>query len=302
MRHALAAALILLFVTAPALAEKDCHLHRVAALAMVPSDYRVLVPASIDGKPLTMMIDTGSFVTTLTEDKAKELGLPVIREPDSQVAYFGGVAIRNFTRVTGFQLGNLKAGHLDYPLMPAGFLPEGENGILGMDFLANFDLDLDFAGGKVNLFRPHECEETVGYWTDQAPSVIDFRRSEDLKIPVTVVLDGKKLDAIVDTGSSISVLSLETAQYLFRIDDQDKRLTDAPRVNNNPGNKQFPFKEMRLGDVVVQNPKIILVPDQKAQMGPVRPDLIIGMTVLRQLHVYLSYRERKLYVTAASAH
>jgi hypothetical protein len=29
------------------------------------------------------------------------------------------------------------------------------------------------------------------------------------------------------------------------------------------------------------------------------PDLILGMNVLSQMHVYIAYRERKLYITAA---
>ena len=30
------------------------------------------------------------------------------------------------------------------------------------------------------------------------------------------------------------------------------------------------------------------------------PDVILGMNVLSQMHVYIAYKERKLYITAAS--
>jgi hypothetical protein len=54
--------------------------------------------------------------------------------------------------------------------------------------------------------------------------------------------------------------------------------------------------------VVVNNPQITLVPDRDARMGPDPPDMIIGITILRQLHLYIAYREKYMYVSAATQH
>ena len=59
---------------------------------------------------------------------------------------------------------------------------------------------------------------------------------------------------------------------------------------------------MSFGGVEVSNPDITLIPDRKAQLGPQAPDLILGIGILRQLHLYIAYREKKLYLTAASVH
>jgi len=56
-----------------------------------------------------------------------------------------------------------------------------------------------------------------------------------------------------------------------------------------------------LGGVSVENPDLLLYP-RGAMALPGDPELILGMGILRQLHMYIAYKERKLYVTAASAH
>jgi hypothetical protein len=49
----------------------------------------------------------------------------------------------------------------------------------------------------------------------------------------------------------------------------------------------------------------MLVPDKvsgTARFGHSDPTIILGMGILRQLHLYIAYREKNLYVTPASAH
>jgi hypothetical protein len=51
----------------------------------------------------------------------------------------------------------------------------------------------------------------------------------------------------------------------------------------------------------VKNPAFVLMPQSVAKVRGL-PDMIIGIGILRQLHLYIAYRERKLYATPASAH
>jgi hypothetical protein len=44
------------------------------------------------------------------------------------------------------------------------------------------------------------------------------------------------------------------------------------------------------------------VSDSVSHLFDSETKLILGMGILRQLHIYIAYREKKLYVTAASAH
>jgi len=52
--------------------------------------------------------------------------------------------------------------------------------------------------------------------------------------------------------------------------------------------------------VGVENPEIAIMPDNDPQ-GEKTP-VTLGMTTLRHLHFFISYKERMLYATAADAH
>jgi predicted aspartyl protease len=307
MRKLACGVLILAFLSMPALAEEKCQLVRLAELPTGPQIYRVTVPAAIGDHPLTMMVDTGAYSTMLTEEKAKDLGLQVEVEPDSPLWVYGGSGLKHFVSFSGFTLGAMKAGRLQYPLIPGHGLGTGIDGVLGADFLGNFDVDFDFANAKLNLFSRDHCEGKVVYWT-RDPSVfvrIPFTRNDASDIVIHVMLDGHDVKAVLDTGSPFSTLSYETAQDAFGFKDDSPLLVSVPGPNGTKNARRYPFKELSFGDMVridVGNPNIVLVPDSEAKMGPNAPDMIMGLSILRQLHLYIAYHEKNLYVSGASAH
>lgn len=126
-----------------------------------------------------------------------------------------------------------------------------------------------------------------------------------INFPVT--LDGKDVRATLDTGASRSVLGLEAAEDTFSFDEKNASLKVLGTTRSGHSYK-FPFNTLLfgeagavLGSVTVINPDLILVSRSDSRL-PGSPDLILGMGVLRQLHLYIDYKEKKLYVTAASAH
>lgn len=288
----------------PSHAEEDCRLKRAALLDMIPSDAGVVVPASIGDHPVKMVVDTGGYMTMFTEAKAKELGLQIGVEPSSGLMMYGGLQIKRQIKVGDFTLGRMKAPPLIFPLLPDGFLPPDVDGLLAPDLIANFDVDFDFANGKLSLFSPHPCDGKAGWWAtpDQVTQIPITREEDRVHISMHVMLDGEDVKALIDTGASHSVMSWETARRLFDIKDDDPRLSKAPQINKATNTKRFPFKKMSFGNVEVFNPDIILVPDREAQMGSSGPKLILGLSVLHQLHLLIAYREKNLYLTAASTH
>ncbi len=142
-------------------------------------------------------------------------------------------------------------------------------------------------------------------------------------IVVQVDLDGTSLDAIVDTGAYASLLDEVTASRFFGFDPDSP---DTIHIKNAPADALVHyarrFKKLTIGDVVVSNPTIGILPD-KAEKSFNRDaenavdnasgdllygyhlngeSLMIGMDILRQLHIYIAYGERKIYVTPADAH
>jgi len=60
----------------------------------------------------------------------------------------------------------------------------------------------------------------------------------------------------------------------------------------------YPFKSIDFQGVAVINPHILVLGRQDFPLT----NLILGIDVLRNLHMYISYKERKIYLTPATAH
>jgi len=304
MRQTLLVFLFAALALAPARADEDCPLTRMVSLDMLPSSAdAVVVENFIGDHPIHMIVDTGAYLTSLTETKATELGLEIQTSSTTYLTGFGGLRLDRFVTISDYRIGHLRAGRMDYTLLPPGFLPPGIGGLLGADFLGNYDVDFDFARGKFNLFSPHHCYGKVGYWTAEPPHAISLSESSNgVHIYAYVQLDGKEARVMIDTGATHTVMSLETAQSRYDIADDDPRLVSVPGPNGTSGAKRFPFRQMSFGDVRVDNPDIILVPDSVAHHSSSDTAMILGLSVLKHLHLYIAYGEHKLYVTDASAH
>ena len=65
----------------------------------------------------------------------------------------------------------------------------------------------------------------------------------------------------------------------------------------------FPFKSLSFEGIAVLNPQITMIP-KKAFLQSRNHDatIVLGMSVLRQLHLYVDYPGQTLYLTGAEAH
>jgi len=160
----------------------------------------------------------------------------------------------------------------------------------------------------------------VVYWPASRVAVVPVAISGG-HIVFPVKLDGQRLNALLDTGASISMLNLDIATRQFRLTPSAAN-TPAAGSLFNPQKAQIythTFKSLSLEGVTVANPKLRLLPDLvrlKLRSSPVPweggtriassspnaglSDLILGMDILRHLHLYIAYKERRLYLTAAS--
>jgi predicted aspartyl protease len=292
----------LLALASPAFADDACHLVRMAAFdTNIDAAGGVYVPITISGQSVNLLIDTGGIFTMLTEQSVQRLGLSKHNTFGSGEEMFGGRKIEFYVDTNDVNLGGLKADHMPMQVIPDGFLSGEIGGTLAPNILRHYDVDFDFADAKFNLFAQDHCPGKVVYWTARPPAVIDIGIDRDGHIDLPVEIDGKQVRAALDTGSSRSLMSLELAKSLFDIDGKDPKLTP---VKGNAGAPAFhyPFATLSMHDVTVHNPDIVLVSDAVSHLPDDAPKLILGMGILRQLHLYIAYKERKVYVSSASAH
>jgi hypothetical protein len=218
-----------------------------------------------------------------------------------RIMMFGGRRIDHMVTAHDIVFGGLKAHTMPFLVMPDAGLTGDIQGILGPDILRAYDDDFDFANMKFGLFVPSRCEGGLVYWTTDGYSEIPFRIDDTGHIEFAVTLDGQEITVLLDTGAASSVIDLETAERLFGFEENDPRLTKVERTAKGYTYK-FPFKTLTFGGVTVQNPNLILVSNDDSHMHVARPRGLIGIGILRQLHMYVSYHQRKLFVTPASAH
>jgi len=290
----------MLLLASPAVADDSCHLVRMAAFDItINSAGGVSVSSTISGQSVNLLVDTGAIFSMLTEQSVQQLGLKKLRAFSSGEAMFGGKKIDYYVETNDVNLGGLRADHMPMQVLPEGIVPNDIGGILAPNIMQHYDVDFDFANAKFNLFSPDHCEGQVVYWTATPAAVITIGVDKEGHIVVPVVVDGQEIKATIDTGASRSVLSLELAKQLFAIAGTDPKLT---QTKGRWHAQHYPFATLTLQGITVQNPDLELVSDAESHVPDQSPKLILGMGILRQLHLYIAYKEKKLYVTAASAH
>lgn len=305
---------------APARAEECSALKLLTSLdlkAVAPG--RPGVAVEIAGTPGVFLLDTGGAASTLNRSVVDRLQLPAHPAPRFDIKGVNGIRMNRTVRVASLDIG---AVHRDNPLLyvssdagnPPPDTPGHFDGSIGPDIFQLYDADFDFAHGKFNLFSQDHCPGQVVYW--QAPSVVTIPFDTDVSghVVFDVMLDGRKISAMLDTGAVSTNLNLATAERDFRVDVGDPDVERAGQITGNYTVDIYRrnFRTLSIGGLTIANPSVVLIPDMitsirpPGRLGtlfrprPALPPLVIGMPVLRLLHVYIAYGERRMYITAAN--
>jgi predicted aspartyl protease len=200
----------------PAPPPQACALNEVASLdlAMDPGG-AVEVPVTIDNHPVRFTIDTGALLSVVSDSIADELQLDRKSMP-LELTLVGGVKTHELATTHSFTIGRITARDFGLAVMPASALVDfSSDGLLGPDVLSNYDVDFDFAHAKFNMFSPDHCPGKVVYWTKSGSYArIPFTLLDHLHIAAPVVIDGKTITALIDTGAERSMMSVAAAQAL----------------------------------------------------------------------------------------
>lgn len=297
-------AVCLLLSAVSARADEDCRQQIAASLPLeIDLTGRIVVPAAIGGHPIGMLVDTGSPSSVLRQGVADALGLKseIVTAP-VRFEIFGGVHLNHYTKAKDFSLGGMTLAKALFLLAPDDAMSPGSDGLLGADFLSNLDVDFDFANAKLNLFAPHRCEGRAVYWTQDEAAIAKVPISlEDARhIDVPIEIDGKPLRAVFDTGASRTVIDLETEMAMFGLTPDSPGMERLGKASDSNPSYRYTFKTLTFEGVTVKNPVIVFVSEEESHWHTYK--VLLGIGILRQLHLFIAYKERMLYVTAATAH
>lgn len=309
-------AVMICVVSSPVLAADCGPLKLLNEVHFVSSNagLRPMLPVTVNGSPKLFLIDTGGYASQLTPDVVRDLQMPtqssalrLYNASGSEAAKFAVAETFKFGVMSGqdrpFMVGSIGSGDLD--------------GIFAADFMINYDVDIDFGADKLRFFSSDHCPGNVVYWNPPTVAAVPIRMENRFHITVPVKLDGVELTALIDTGATKTITSLETAKREFGVTPSSQDVTKGGTVNGDPNlaSYQRTFQRLSFEGVDVTNLKVLFMPDRagsgnrdmqtgnralRVTADVKMPELILGMDVLRHLHVYMAFKERRFYVSAGS--
>ena len=313
-----------LVLSAGQAAAQECRLTKVTSYDLVLDDRgRPTISFTVADKNLPMLVDTASPLSTLSDETAKSLSLPrtamrSIRTYDgrSNVPPFDadGNRYRFLATAPTIAIGSVTNKNADFVIAPGSDFGASNAGAVGFDVLRNFDLDFDFANRRLNLFLPEHCPGQAVYWTREGVTQVPFRLDMVGRPQFYSTLDKNDVETVLDTGSAVSHISEPVALETFNVD----RLSSGTEPATEGGKPSFRhrFSTLSVGGVTISNPTLYLRPDDLARrmhqdaQSPLRdpsggiphvPQLTLGMSELKALHIFVSSKERLIYITAADA-
>ena len=256
---------------------------------------KVVVPITLNGVPEKFLFDTGGgAMNYIAPAVALRLGLfrtDNFRATDlagnksykvagARKVTFGAVTARN---VTIFQM-----------------VPDlAFDGILSAGTMTGDDLDIDFGAMRLNFFSADHCPGAVVYWPHQTLAVVPVTLAEG-HFGLATTLDGHALTAVIDTGSPWTILNLAWAKE--NLGFSPGTTTPSSGIPKDEPDQQIYFRrysKLSFPGITVANPLVVVRPVQFGD-DHAAPDMIIGMEVLRHLHLYYATKEKKIYITPAA--
>jgi predicted aspartyl protease len=199
-----------------------------APIADVPfdDDYGlVLFEVSIQGEPLSFLLDTGFDVSILDSGVAERLGLEVL-ETRNEAQPGGSVEMSSLSPV-GLFIGDLEVEDVGFQTAPiagmGAFIGRDFDGILGHDVLERYVVDIDFPAGRI---RFHDAEG----WDHTGPGQIlpvTIRNGEVFAVAGIVMPWGRTVFGSfkVDTGSiDVAGLNLNFVRSSGLIGEETREL------------------------------------------------------------------------------
>ena len=308
--HAAQAGLLmaLLVSGAAAAAPAQCQYQLQIGFPIKFEELKPTIASTINGKPATLLVDTGSATSSITHQSADKLGLKLTPLPGHMFGVGGE------SKLDKAVLNEVSLGPLTFHKQVM-FVTQDNNMeqdlLLGADFLFQKDLEMSMQARTLNMFKAQGCDGAfLAYWDADAQDVpLEKTPVGDPRAVVTVELNGKKLRAMLDSGAQRSVINLAAAAKLGVTPES----LDVVKQGNASGigkqdikRWQATFKSFSIGGETINNPKIAMADlygvakTDSVHTGDIifdeeEPEMLLGADFLRAHHVLFAFSQRRLY-------
>jgi len=251
---------------------------------------RLTVDVQVNGSgPYRFIVDSGADTSVVGLGIAQDLKLPLGRP-----VVLNGMTSRDIVdrvKIDQLTLGPATVTNLEVPALREDDV--GGDGIVGIDALVSKRLMLDFEKRLIKIE-----DAGVRYIPQPGEIVVTARRERGQLILTHVRAAGLPLDAVIDTGTEITIGNLALRDKLIR-GNKDKFITiPVIGVTGVTANLQFArIAELQLGPVVISD-----VPMAFADVPPFKlfgladqPALLLGTDLLESFRrISLDFKARKV--------
>ena len=292
----LAAALVAVGLQCPGASRAACHIQVMELPVKMVGD-RAIANVGINGTPVPLVVDSGSFFSILTEAAALQLNLRLKSMPqDLEVYGLAGKVRTHLTTVNRMQL--VKGEIPDVDFIVGGNEPGGgAMGLMGRNILSLADTEYDLAHGMIRFVLPSdECEHSnMAYWAGETP-VAELALQRDYgernpEIRTDIQLNGHSVTAVFDSGAD-TVVSLSTAH---RVGVKDGDMTPQPQAAGVGAGKMdmwnAPFDQIDLGGESVRHNRLEVADFDTSD------EMLIGIDFFLSHRIYVSKKQSKMFFT-----
>jgi tetratricopeptide (TPR) repeat protein len=175
---------------------------------------RPLITAKINDKEARFVLDSGAFFSMMSAATAAEFNLRLKEAPHGlRLQGVGGSVNTSIATVKELTFAGALIHNVEFLV---GGSEIGGAGLIGQNFLEQWDVEYDFSKGVVRLFKPEGCKKSrLAYWVTPGQSYsemeIESVREARLHTIGEGYVNGQKIRVMFDTGAYTSVLSRKAA-------------------------------------------------------------------------------------------
>ena len=275
---------------------RGCQVETIADLPLLSHVDMTVVAATLEGRKVALLIDTGAFISTVSRNGAEQLG---VRPGGSGYADFtnirgiGGVVAAPIVTVHDLGLGRGHMQRLRLPIL--GELPRQVDGVpvvgsFGDDVLSNYDVDVDLPKQHFGLYRSTGCDAAMKPF-DPPYFEVPFRE-EHGNIVLDIKLNDRPMTAVLDTGASVTVINHGEALAA----GVAMRGLDADQVGIHAGVDGTPveMRSHRFGSLEIGDERLNNFHFEVAATAT--GNTLLGRDFLRFNRVLISYPRRMLFI------
>ena len=285
-------------------ARAGCNVEQRGSTAFGTSGRHLLVPLEVNGLAATFVLDTGAERSLVTPVAVQRLNLArdewvstrmrgvggIVEHPNANPRSLSVAGIplqrRTVTRDTSLTVGDLPRA------MVAG---RAVDGLLGRDFLTLFDLELDVATHRLTLYEVRNCAGRFAPWRSDYMA-ITAAMPMDRALVLPIVVNGRPLRALLDTGASASLI---TAPGMVRLGLTPAALTGDRGITmhgvgpQTPQTWQHRFVSWQVGPWSQRDPLLWVAP---VHVVPIVDALLGADWLLAQRYVWISFATAQVFV------